>query len=172
MEPTQSEKLRIDLPWEEETFLQGAKILYDYTRKHSWRRYLGPIFVGVALFGLIIALRTGMGGMLFVGSLLSIYWYVLSWRRKKQSLKAQFAQAELAGKRLRIVADEKGLKADGSPIPWEAISLTLSTPRGYLLVIDNGFLFFHREIFPDKQTRRRFGDLLAEHTAGRFRKFP
>ena len=165
-----SPTIRLKLPWEESTFLEGAKILFDYTERHSWRRFLGPIFVVMALLGLLLAIRQGPAGLLFAGTLLSIYWYALRWRQKRRTLSEQFARAELAGKRLKIVADDSGLKVDGSPIPWEAVGVALSTPTGYLLVIDNGFLYFPRSIFSDETQRRDFGNLLAEHTE-HFEKF-
>jgi len=168
---SESRPVRVNLVWDEATFLTGAKILYDYTLRHSWRRYLGWLFIALAQFGVVLALKQGTSGMLFLGTLLTIYWYFLRWPSRKAALKRQFARAELAGKRLKIVADDSGLKVDGSPVPWEAVGVALSTPTGYLLVIDNGFLYFPRSIFSDETQRRAFGNLLAEHT-GHFEKYP
>jgi hypothetical protein len=168
---SESRPVRVNLVWDEATFLTGAKILYDYTLRHSWRRYLGWIFIALAQFGVVLALKQGTSGMLFLGTLLMIYWYFLRWPSRKAALKRQFAQAELAGKKLRIVADDSELKVDGAPLPWSAVHLALSTPEGYLLAIENGFLYLPRNVFADERQRRSFGNLLAAH-ARRFEKWP
>jgi hypothetical protein len=155
--------VRITLPWEEATFLEGAE-LWDHLRlRRSPKRYLGPLFLLLALLGLGITLETGSVGLFFAGTLLSIYWYLVRGRVRKKELREQFARAELAGKPLKVRADASGLRVDGAPIPWEAVRGAVATERGYLLLIDTGFLWFPRKLFADDGDRRAFGNLLAEH---------
>ncbi len=152
----------LSIDWNEAAFLQGAKLLYDTTLKHSPRRFLGWAFIALAQFGVVMAVRQGTVGMLLLGTLLSIYWYFLRWPLRKAALLREFRRSATAGKRLGVVLRDEGIAIDGETVAYDAVQRVLAALQGYVLLIGDGFLFVPDSAFSDAKTRERFSSALIE----------
>ena len=157
--------LRFTLPWDEATFLEGAKLAYDYDMGRGWRRYAGWFFIALTQFGVVAALQRGTVGLLLISTLLAIYWYGLRWPMRHRMLRRFFAREERA-QRLEVTINDQGVCLDDSCLPWEGFARALLTPRGSLLEMGGGtFLYFPKRIFPDDESRNRFAEIVREHIA-------
>ncbi len=155
-------ELRLELPWDEATFLEGAKLAYDYDMRHSWRRYLGWFFIALTQFGVVAALRQRTVGLLLISTLLVIYWYGLRWPMRRWMLKRFFAREERAQK-LQVVLSEDGICLDEACLPWEGFRRAILAPNGALLEMGGGtYLYFPRRFFPDDESRSRFAKTLKK----------
>ncbi|WP_457597854.1 YcxB family protein [Hydrogenimonas sp.] len=151
------------LRWDEATFLEGAKLAYDYDMRHGWRRYAGWFFIALVQFGVVGALRYGQNGLLLLSTLLVLYWYFLRWPIRQKALRRFFNSSGYAGKELRIEPEEGGICIDGQCLPWREFRRVIASEKGYLLDMEDAFLYLPRRIFPDAETRNTFVALLREH---------
>ncbi|WP_353663136.1 YcxB family protein [Hydrogenimonas sp. SS33] len=154
---SEPQTVRLFLPWDEATFLEGAKIAYDYDMRHTWRRYAGWFFIALTQFGVVDALRHKAIGLLLVSTLLVIYWYGLRWPMRRRMLRRFFRAHPDAGKTLEISLLKEGVCVKEGCIPWERFSRALLSPKGYLLQMEaDAFIYLPRRIFPDSETRNAF----------------
>ena len=143
------------IKWDEDIFLEGAKAYYDYSLKHSKKRVLGWIFIAILQFGIVMLLKQGTYGMVLLGSILTLYWYFLRWPIRKLLLKKAFKKSPLANKEINIDINKNGLLIDNQELSFENIQDVIKSDRGYLLVIDKGFIYF-----PFKKLSKNEKDLL------------
>ena len=158
-----SEPIRVRMTFDEKTYLDGAKIAYDVTMKRTGRRYVGWFFIALAQFGVVGALRTGTYGLLLLSTLLLLYWYLLRWPLRKTALRRIFHRSPYADRDLVLEAGEGGLCVDDKCIPWFEFTRVLATPKGYLLDMNDAFLFLPRDAFDDGNMRDAFVALLRTH---------
>ncbi len=155
--------ITLELPWDEATFLEGAKLAYDYDMRHSWRRYMGWFFIALTQFGVVAALLRGSIGLLLISTLLVIYWYGLRWPMRRRMLRRFFAGEERPG-RLKITLSEEGICLDEACLPWEGFRRAILAPAGTLLEMGGGtFLYFPRRIVPDDEHWNRLAERLRKH---------
>lgn len=154
--------LRLDLPWDERTFLEGAKLAYDYDMRHGWRRYIGWLFIALTQFGVVAAFQRGTVGLLLVSTLLVIYWYGLRWPMRHRMLRRFFARQERE-QWLRVTLSDEGVCLDEACLPWESFRRTILSSGGFLLEMGGGtYLYFPQRIFPDDEDRSRFAETLKK----------
>ncbi len=145
------------LPWSEESFLEGAKIAYDYDMKHSYRRYVGWFFIALSQFGVVAAIRGHSVGLLLISTILLIYWYALRWSLRRWMLRRFFAREESANKSLSVRLKDEGLCIDEACLPWESFRRAIFDPKGYLLELAGGsFIYLPRHIFPNIEVQNSF----------------
>ena len=164
-----SEPLRVRVKFDEATYLKGAKTAYDVQMKHTGRKYIGWVFIAMAQFGVVGALQAGAYGLLLLSTLLLIYWYLLRWPLRKAALKRVFRHSPYADRELVIEAQDGGLCVDDKCIPWFEFTRVLATPQGYLLDMNDGFLYIPREAFESADLRNAFVALVRRHV-DRFEK--
>ncbi len=154
--------MQIELKWDEKRFLEGAKLAYDYDMRQTWRRYVGWLFIAMTQFGVVGAIRHGSVGLLLISTLLVLYWYFLRWPLRKRVLRRFFKRSAVAGKRLRLMLEEKGLCVDDQCIPWDRFTRVIATETGYLLDMGDGFFYLPRSIFASAKMRNDFVATLKE----------
>ncbi len=152
----------LTLEWNEGTFLKGAKLVYDYDMRNSWRRYVGWGFIALTQFGVVGAVRHGAIGLLLLSTFLVIYWYFLRWPLRKRALLRFFRKSQPGEKRLKLEVEEGGLCIDDRCVPWHQFRRVIAAKEGYLLDMGDAFLFVPRNIFPDSESRNSFVALLKE----------
>jgi len=131
----------LKIKWDEDIFLEGAKAYYDYSLKHSKKRVLGWIFIALLQFGIVMLLKQGTYGMVLLGSILTLYWYFLRWPIRRLLLKMAFKKSPLANKEMNIDINKNGLLIDNQELPFEKIKDFIKGNKGYLLLIDKGFIY-------------------------------
>ena len=157
-----SKPIVLTFKWDEATFLEGAKTAYDYDMRHSWRRYVGWFFIALTQFGVVAALRYGSAGLLLLSTLLVLYWYGLRWPLRRRMLKRYFLREPDAGKTLEMQIDENGICIDTRCIAWDRFHHAIMAEKGYLLQMDETFLYIPRRVFDHAKTRNEFVALLRE----------
>ncbi|BDY13676.1 YcxB family protein [Hydrogenimonas cancrithermarum] len=153
-----SESLK--LHWDEATFLEGARLAYTYQMRHTWRRYAGWVFIALTQFGVVGAVSHGAPGLLLVSTLLLLYWYGLRWPLRKAALRRFFEKSPFAGETLHIVAEEEGLCINQRCVPWPEFKRVLAAKEGYLLDMEDSFLYIPKNRFENSDTREAFSSLL------------
>ncbi|WP_457596394.1 YcxB family protein [Hydrogenimonas sp.] len=153
----------VEVLWDEATFLEGAKIAYDYDMGRGWRRYLGWAFVALVQFGVVGALLHGSFGLLFISTLLVLYWYFLRWPMRKAALKRYFRRHPYAGRRLRFVVSDGGLCVDDRCVPWENFQRLIASPKGYLLDMGEAFLYLPKRAFNSDEAKAAFFEAFKTH---------
>ncbi|BBG65281.1 hypothetical protein NNO_0578 [Hydrogenimonas sp.] len=165
-----SDGLKLTLKWDEESFMEGAKLAYDYEMKESWRRYVGWFFIALTQFGVVGAVRYGAIGLLLVSTLLVTYWYFLRWPLRRSALRRFFKKLPNAGREITLEVESGGLCVDEVCVPWSSFRRVIASSKGYLLDMGDAFLYLPREIFPDSESRNSFVAVLKEKIEN-FRRF-
>jgi len=153
--------LRFYIKWSEETFLEGAKLYYDYTLKNSKKRMVGWVFIAILQFGIVMAIKQGTIGMLLLGSFLSFYWYFLRWPLRKKALKMQFKKSPMANKDMSIEISKQNIKIDDNELKFDKINEVIESEKGFLLAIDNGFIYLPLKNFTT-ESKKIFTNILQE----------
>ncbi len=148
---------------DEETFLEGARVAYDYDMKHTWRKYAGWFFIALVQFGVVGALKYGTNGLLLVSTVLTLYWYFLRWPLRKMAIKRVFRKSGFADQKVSVEPKKGGICLGDLCFPWYTFSRVIASKQGYLLDMEEGFIYIPRSVFPDSESRNDFVGLLKEH---------
>ena len=154
-----SDPIRIVYTWDKETFLKASEIAYRYELKHSPKRFLGWLFIAMTQFGVVSAMKGGGIGLLLLSSLLVIYWYYFRWKIRKTMLAKSFETLPQAGEKYRLIVSEEGMYMNQRQIAWQDILEVVSFPEGFLLYVDQSFIFFPLDAFDSLEEKNRFASL-------------
>jgi hypothetical protein len=155
--------IEISLKWSKELYLKGAKTAYDLQMRESWRRYAGWFFIALFQFGVVGALRANSFGLLLLSSFLLIYWYYLRWYIRKIFIEKSYEKSKFKDKELQISLEEEGICIDGICTPWREFTRAVSTKSGYLLDLNDAFLFIPSDAFANKDDKSHFYTILKEN---------
>ena len=151
-----SKEITIKYSWDEESFLSASKIAYEYGLKHSLKRYLGWLFIILAQFGVVAALKKGAFGLLFISTILLIYWYFLRWPLRAIFIKRSFKKSNLANKEFVAKITKDYLEINSIKIKWSEIKEVVSIKTGYLIELSNQLLFLPKSAFKEKEAKEQF----------------
>jgi hypothetical protein len=113
--------MEISYCWDRENFAKSFENAYTYHYKNSPRRYIGWLFLAMAQFGVVAALKKGQIGLLMLSTILILYWYVgKKWLVKKRAM-ASFEKSPLKDKMITLKVSEEGIEQDGTLVPWDQI---------------------------------------------------
>jgi len=158
--------VNLKFKWDENTFLKGAKIAYDLQMKHSGRKYVGWFFIALLQFGVVGALKVHSYGLLYLSTFLLLYWYGFRWPIRKAALKRFFKKLPFSDEMLNIEADDGGICLNDRCIPWNEFKRILVTREGYLMDMEDAFIYIPKGHFANDKDREKFYDLVrnsAEH---------
>jgi len=164
-----SDAMKLDLHWSEDLFMEGAKLAYDYEMKHSWRRYVGWLFIAMTQFGVVGAVRYGENGLLLISTILVVYWYFLRWPLRKVALRRFFRKLSKGGSNMALELRDEGICIDEVCMPWSSFRRVVASSIGYLLDMGETFLYLPRSIFPDSESRNRFVGVLKDRIENFYR---
>jgi len=157
-----SEKNKLVLKWDEDTYLKGAKVAYDIMMKTTFRRYVGWFFIALVQFGVVAMFRGGSYGLLLLSTLLIIYWYGIRWPMRKVALKRFFHKSPFAGQVLNVSPVDDGLCINDKCVPWSSFKYVFATKDGYLLDMEEGYLFIPKKHFNSSEERKKLSSILRE----------
>ncbi len=130
-----SKPINIRYKWNKENFEKAFSTSYSYQYKQSARRYIGWLFLAMAQFGVVAALKGGSVGLLMLSTILIFYWYgVKKWLVHKRAF-AAFENSPLKDSTVTLQISQEGLKQAENFIPWDNI-------QG-VVPIENDILLYH-----------------------------
>ena len=150
-----SKEIEVKYRWDEESFLTASKIAYEYNLKHSFKRFIGWIFIIIAQLGVLLALK-GYFGLLFISIILLIYWYILKWPIRAFFIKREFKKSNLKDKEFKVKINRDYIEINTIKIKWRNIKNIVSLKNSYLLELNNQMLFLPQDVFSKKEAREYF----------------
>ena len=148
------------LIWDEATALRSSELLYKYEFRHSYRRYVGWLFIAMAQFGVVGALKHDAYGMLILSSFLLVYWYVIRWQLRKRLARKSFKTSPLADREIEIGFDADGFVTDGGVIPWHDVDKVVEYNGDFLFYTKEQAIFFPKKAFDSSETRTALRTLI------------
>lgn len=154
-----SERITISYRWDRENFEKAFENAYRYHFRHSLRRYIGWLFVAMAQFGVVFALKGGQFGLLLFSTILILYWYVIKkWLVKQRAVRA-FERSAHKGRTIMLEADERGILQEGVLVPWEEIRGIVDSEEALMLYLKNKEYYIPENAFGSIEAKSRFKSL-------------
>ena len=139
--------------WSEAVALRSSELFYKYEFRHSYRRYVGWLFIAMAQFGVVGALKHDAYGMLVVSSFLLLYWYGIRWQMRKRLAKRLFKSSPLAEENIKTIFSEARLHSGEEEIAWHEVEKVVEKEDGFLFFMASKSTFFPREAFESAEMR-------------------
>ena len=139
--------------WDEVTALLSSELFYKYEFRHSYRRYVGWVFIAMAQFGVVGALKHDAYGMLILSSFLLLYWYAVRWQLRKRLILRHVRASDMADKEIITTFDETGIHTGAETIPWKDVQKVVEQEAGFLFYTVSKANFFPKESFKSTQQR-------------------
>jgi len=149
--------------WNKEVALLSSELFYKYEFRHSYRRYIGWIFIAMAQFGVVGALKHDAYGMLIVSSFLLLYWYVIRWQLRKRLTLRLYNSSVLANQNIITLFDAQGMKTGEDVIAWSDVYKVVEKAEGFLFYTTLKSTFFPKEAFSSPEDREHLRALIQKH---------
>jgi len=157
-----SNKIKISYKWDRANFEKSFEKSYTYHYKNSMRRYIGWLFVAMAQFGVVFALKGNHVGLLLFSTILIIYWYLIKkWLVKKRVIR-DFENSEHKDKVIEMYADESGIIQNDALIPWENINGIVVADDALMLYQKGKEYYIPSNSFEDYEQKSRFKSIAKE----------
>ncbi len=154
-----SKPIEINYKWDLENFIKAFENAYNYEYKNSIRRYIGWLFIAMAQFGVVAALKGGSIGLLLLSTILIFYWYVAKkYLLKKRALKS-FNNSQLKNSIIKLIASADGIEQNSNLISWDRINGIVSVNDDILLYINNKPYYIPSLAFDSLESRVEFKSL-------------
>ena len=148
--------------WDEATALLSSELFYKYEFRHSYRRYVGWVFIAMAQFGVVGALKHDAYGMLILSSFLLLYWYGIRWQLRKRLILRHFRASDMADKEIITTFDETGIHTGVETIAWKDVQKVVELEAGFLFYSVSKANFFPKTSFKSAQQREALRTLLKK----------
>ncbi len=154
-----SEPIRISYLWDRENFEKSFESAYTYHYKNSARRYIGWLFIAMAQFGVVAALKKGEVGLLMLSTLLILYWYVVrKWLLRRRALR-QFESSPFKNRKIEMLVTDEGIARGDEFIPWEEIEGIVPADEALILYQQGKEFYIPLTAFEDIEAVSRFKSL-------------
>ncbi|HIP62128.1 MAG TPA: hypothetical protein EYG98_06185 [Sulfurovum sp.] len=155
--------ISLEFPWTQDNYIRAGMIAYNYKMNYSYKKYVGWFFIGLILAGMITTLRTDGYALLYLGVILSIYWYYIRGMTQKSRLKKTFLKEGISGVKMKFNIDSRGVYINGNFVPWSQVSLVVVHPNGFLLERPEGYPFLPADAFEDDSAVESFLQILEKN---------
>lgn len=145
-----SRSVEVDYTWNKELALKTSKLLYDYDMRHSNKRYIGWLFVGLVQFGIVGALKHDSYGILSISTFLVGYWYYGRWYFRKQMLQRFYEKNTPDNLEVHFKIDSDGIHTKENVISWDDIVKVITLDDGVILQGNGEAFFFENSAFSSK----------------------
>jgi len=154
--------IKISYTWDRENFLKALDKSYEYQYKNSARRYIGWLFIAMAQFGVVAALKGGSFGLLMLSTILIFYWYIVKkWIVKKRAI-ANFEKSPLKNSKIELTVTQNGIEQEGRFIEWQDIQGVVPYDDDlYLYYLEKAF-YIPSNAFKSIEEKNRFKALAKE----------
>ncbi len=156
-------KIEISYIWDEKNFQRLFNEAYNYQFKNSPRRYIGWLFIAMAQFGVVAALKKGSIALLLFSTILIFYWYFLKKMIVKKRAYREFLKSPLKDKKIKLYVDEDGIEQEGVKLSWEDIKEVIPIEDDILIVAGNKGYYIPSNGFKSIEERNSFKKLAKAH---------
>ncbi len=156
-------KIEISYIWDEKNFQRLFNEAYNYQFKNSPRRYIGWLFIAMAQFGVVAALKKGSIALLLFSTILIFYWYFLKKMIVKKRAYREFLHSLLKDKKIKLYADEEGIEQAGVKLSWDEIKEVIPIEDDILIVAGNKSYYIPSNGFKSIEERNSFKKLAKAH---------
>jgi len=157
-----SKSIVLSLEWSNLLALKASKLYYDYDMKNSAKRYIGWFFIAMMQFGVVGALKHDAFGLLFIATLLVVYWYYGRWFFRQKMLQRFYDKMPSVSEKLTFKVDTTGLYHAQTLIPWEEIIKVIVFDDGILTQTHDTTLFFQNSAFENFEDRKCYLEMAKE----------
>lgn len=162
-----SSPIRIRYRWDRENVERLFGSSYRYLFEHSFRRYIGWLFIILSQFGVVAAFKQGAFGLLIFSTLLLLYWYYGKRVIAKRRLLKSYSSSPFKDQEISIEASDSGLAihALGTTVhwDWEDIDELISIGDDLLLHKAPHFYYIPASGFVSLEQKSRFKSLAKQH---------
>ena len=155
-------KVYISYIWDEKNFNRLFNEAYNYQFKNSPRRYIGWLFIAMAQFGVVAALKKGSITLLLLSTFLILYWYYIKKVIVKKRAYREFLNSPLKDKRVELIVDSDGIEQGGTKILWSDIEEIIPIEDDILIVAGNKSYYIPSSGFKNIEERSLFKKLARE----------
>ena len=155
-------KIEISYIWNERNFQRLFNEAYNYQFKNSPRRYIGWLFIAMAQFGVVAALKKGSIVLLLFSTILIFYWYFLKKMIVKKRAFREFLNSPLKDKKIKLYVDEEGIEQEGVKLSWKDIQRVIPIEDDILIVTDNRSYYIPSNGFKSIEEKSLFKKLAKE----------
>jgi len=148
-----SKTIEAKFVWSEVVALLSSELFYKYEFRHSYRRYVGWLFIAMAQFGVVGALKHDAYGMLVLSSFLLVYWYAVRWQLRRRLALRLFKSSPQSNREITTVFDDVGLEIEGKKVPWSDVVKVVEKGEGFLFYTQEQSSFFPKEAFSSSDDR-------------------
>jgi len=141
--------------WSEAVALRSSELFYKYEFRHSYRRYVGWLFIAMAQFGVVGALKHDAYGMLIVSSFLLLYWYAIRWQLRKRLALRLFKSSLQANEEIKTYFDINGFGTEDKKISWSDVIKVVEKNEGFLFYTQEQPSFVPRDAFSSSEQREQ-----------------
>ncbi len=155
-----SKNIELSFLYDKEHFLDFTKKVYDYEMKHSSKKYIGWLFIALAQFGVVAALKHNAYGLLYISTFLLFYWYVLRWQLRKFLAIRVFEKLPTKNTKLQITIDNEKFTVNQQAVPFSDITRYWIMDDGVVLYYHNKAIFFPKTAFKSPEDYDQFLNIL------------
>jgi len=154
-----SDPITITYTWDRENFEKAFTHAYEHQFKHSARRYIGWLFIAMAQFGVVAALKGGSIGLLMLSTILVLYWYFIKkWLLHRRAV-ASFERSAFKDTQLMLHVTEEGIVQNGTVVPWEEIQGVVPVGDAVLLYYKDKMFYIPERAFTSLEEKSRLKSL-------------
>jgi hypothetical protein len=153
----------LEFQWSEAVYVTAGEIAYKYKMAHSWKKYAGYFFIGLIVIGGLRAINQQDYSVLYIGTILSLYWFYIKGFLYKGRLKNSFKKEGIHQLKMVFDITKGGININGNMIPWKQISLVILHPKGFLLERPEGYPYLPATAFSGDKDVKFFFALIEKH---------
>ena len=155
--------VHLEFQWSEAVYVTAGQIAYKYKMTYSWKKYVGYFFIGLMIYGGLIAVGEKEYAILYLGTILSLYWFFIKGFLATGRLKNSFKKEGIHQLKMVFDITKGGININGNMIPWSHISLVILHPKGFLLERPEGYPYLPATAFEKDKDVEFFFDLIEKH---------
>ncbi len=155
--------IKAGFKWSKDIYKSAGEITYKYTMQYSYKKYVGYLFIGLILLGLFREYKFNDLSALYLGVILSIYWYYVRTLLYKKRLDKGYKKEGINGANMQFEISKGGININGNMIPWRGISLAIIEDRGIVLKRAEGYPFLPVGSFKSEKDIKEFIQLLDKN---------
>ncbi len=155
--------IKISYIWNQDNFNKLFNKAYDYQFKNSPRRYIGWLFIALAQFGVVAALKKGSIGLLLFSTIMILYWYYIKKLIVKKRAYKEFLNSPLKDKKIELLVNEEGIEQNGNKLPWSQIDKIIPIEDDILILANNKSYYIPSNGFKSIEDKSYFKKLAKEH---------
>jgi hypothetical protein len=155
--------VNIEFRWNQEVYKLAGEIAYKYKMAYTWKKYLGYFFIGLIIIGLIKLKNSGDFSVIYIGAILSIYWYFIRGFLYKSRLLKNFKKEGISELTMHFNITKGGININGNMIPWRDITLVVVHPSGFLIERPEGYPYIPATAFSKDKEVEFFLKLLEKN---------